>query len=121
MKLATKVNLFNHTNLIRVEHINHIAEQDWTADELSEFVFFLNSIAGEYRTLCPTLDEKFKHFEYLLDRWDALMEALPVEEIEDKSNTWLDDRWFSVKIAAEDIAAELVLEGPHYFSNAYSE
>lgn len=48
------------------------------------------------------------------------MEALPVEEIEDKSNTWIDDRWFSVKAAAEDIAAELVLEGPHYFSDIHS-
>jgi len=122
MKLSTHNNLHNHIALLSCTAVNHIAAQDWTSEELDAFANFVRDIAalhGETRIA----GEMYRDYKRYLHYYNEAVEAASVEELEDPTSTYLDDKFFLVKLAVEDMAAELVLYSAsrQYFSDVYSE
>lgn len=121
MKLATKNNLHNHVALLSCAAVNHIAEQDWTADELDAFADFIRDMAalhGETRIA----GEMYRDYKRYLHYYNEAIEVATLEELENPACTYFDDKFYLVKLAVEDMAAELVLYSAsrHYFSDTYS-
>ena len=121
MKLSTKNNLHDHTALLTCTAVNHIAAQDWTADELDAFANFVRDMAalhGETRIA----GEMYRDYKRSLHYYNQAVEIATMEELEDPNSTYFDDKFFLVKLAVEDMAAELVLYSASrsYFSDAYS-
>jgi len=119
--LNTTNNLHNHVALLSVSAVNHIAAQDWTLDELSAFADFIRDIAalhGETRIA----GDMYRDYKRYLHYYNEVVEASSLEELEDPKSTWIDDKFFLVKLAVEDMAAELVLYSASrcYFSDAYA-
>ena len=122
MKLSTKNNLHDHTALLSCAAVNHIAAQDWTADELDAFANFIRDMAalhGETRIA----GEMYRDYKRYLHYYNEAVEIATMEELEDTNSTYFDDKFFLVKLAVEDMAAELVLYSAsrQYFSDVYSE
>ena len=120
MKLSTVNNIHNHIALLTCQAVNHIAEQDWTLDELEAFADFIRDMAalhGENRIAVGMYGD-YKRYLYW---YNEAMEVVTMEELEDAKSTYLDDKFFLVKLAVEDMAAELVLYSASkcYFSDAY--
>ena len=118
---ATTNNLHNHIALLSCQAVNYIAAQDWTADELEAFADFVRDIAalhGETRIA----GEMYRDYKRYLHRYNEAVEVATLEELEDPSNTYLDNQFWVVKLAVEDMAAELVLYSAsrQYFSDAYA-
>ncbi len=121
MKFATTNNIHNHIALLSCQAVNHIAAQDWTLDELEAFADFIRDMAalhGEIRIA----GEMYRDYKWYLHCYNEAVEVATLEELEDPSNTYFDNKFWIVKLAVEDMAAELVLYSAsrHYFSDAYS-
>ena len=121
MKLNTINNIHAHTALLTCAAVNHIAEQDWTAEELEAFADFIRDIAalhGETRIAVGMYGD-YKRYLYW---YNEAIRVASLEELEDSASTYLDDKFFLVKLAVEDMAAELVLYSASkcYFSDAYA-
>jgi len=119
--LNTADNVHAHVALLSVNAVNHIAAQDWTLDELEAFADFVRDMAalhGESRIA----GEMYRDYKRYLHYYNETMEVATLEELEDPDSTYLDDKFFLVKLAVEDMAAELVLYSAsrHYFSDAYA-
>ena len=119
-KLSTKNNLFAHVELLKIENVNDIASQDWTGDELEAFVEFLHYMATAYNENRAL--EIYKDFVYKLNSYYNMVAMATLEELEDKEDTpWIDEAFHAAALAAEDMAAELVLYGNReYFKNIYA-
>lgn len=119
--LSTKNNLFDHVNLLRVQHINHIAAQDWTLDELDAFVAFVHDLAERYSG-DKAIDQLYRDYLWYSNRYKETLKYISVEELEDPTNTWIDDEFLTCKLVAEDMAAELVLySASDYVKNIYAK
>ena len=121
MKFSTHNNLHNHIALLSCNAVNHIAAQDWTLDELEAFADFVRNIAalhGETRIA----GEMYRDYKRYLHHYNEAIEVATLDELEDPSNTYFDNQFWVVKLAVEDMAAELVLYSAsrQYFSDAYS-
>lgn len=121
MKFSTHNNIHNHIALLTCQAVNHIAEQDWTLDELEAFADFIRDMAalhGENRIAVGMYGDYKKYLYW----YNEAMEVVTMEELEDAKSTYLDDKFFLVKLAVEDMAAELVLYSASkcYFSDAYA-
>lgn len=119
--LSTANNIHDHVMLLTVNAVNHIAAQDWTLDELEAFADFIRDIAalhGETRIA----GEMYRDYKRYLHYYNEVVEVATMEELEDPDAAWIDDKFFLVKLAVEDMAAELVLYSAsrHYFSDAYA-
>lgn len=119
--LNTANNIHNHVALLSCQAVNHIAAQDWTLDELEAFAEFVRDIAalhGETRIA----GEMYRDYKRYLHYYNETIEVATLEELEDPDSTYIDDKFFLVKLAVEDMAAELVLYSAsrHYFSDAYA-
>ena len=119
--LNTANNIHNHVALLTCSAVNYIAAQDWTLDELEAFADFIRDIAalhGETRIA----GEMYRDYKRYLHYYNEAVEVATLEELEDPTSTWLDDKFFLVKLAVEDMAAELVLYSASrcYFSDAYT-
>lgn len=66
--------------------------------------------------------EMYDKYQWYRHQYSETIEVATLEELRDPENTYLDGKFLSVKLAAEDKAAELVLYSGsrHYFSDAYS-
>jgi hypothetical protein len=121
MKISTANNLHSHIAFLTCDMVNHIAEQDWTADELEAFADFIRDMAalhGESRIA----GEMYRDYKRYLTHYNEIVGFSSLEELEDPESSWLDDSFFTVKLAVEDMAAELVLYSGsrQYFSDAYA-
>lgn len=121
MKLSTHNNIHNHIAMLSCHAVNHIAEQNWTLDELEAFADFVRDMAalhGENRIA----GEMYRDYKRYLHYYNETMEVASLDELEDPASTYLDDKFFLVKLAVEDMAAELVLYSASrcYFSDAYA-
>ena len=119
--LNTTNNIHAHVKLLSCQSVNYIAAQDWTLDELEAFADFIRDIAalhGETRIA----GEMYRDYKRYLHYYNEAVEVATLEELEDPTSTWLDDKFFLVKLAVEDMAAELVLYSASrcYFSDAYT-
>jgi len=119
--MSTHNNIHNHIAMLTCSAVNHIAEQDWTAEELEAFADFVRDIAalhGENRIAVGMYGDYKRHLYW----YNEDIKAASPEELEDPASTYLDDKFFLVKLAVEDMAAELVLYSAsrQYFSDAYA-
>lgn len=119
-KLSTKNNLFSHIELLKIENVNDIGSQDWTGDELEAFAEFLFHMATQYNE--NRVLEIYRDFIYKLNNYYNLVAIATLAELEDKENTpWIDEAFHAAALAAEEMAAELVLySNREYFKNIYA-
>lgn len=122
MKLSTKNNLHNHIALLSCQNVNHIAEQDWTTEELEAFADFVRDIAALHGQM-RIAGEMYRDYKFYLARYSETVKFATLEELENPNSEYIDNQFFCVKLAVEDMAAELVLySGAHeYFSDAYAD
>ena len=121
MKFATTDNIHNHVMLLTCSAVNHIAAQDWTVEELEAFADFVRDMAalhGQTRIA----GEMYRDYKRYLARYSETVEMATLEELEDPNSEYIDNQFFCVKLAVEDMAAELVLYSGarEYFSDAYA-
>ena len=116
--MKTTQNLFNFVDMLKVSNneINKIAAQDWTFDELRDFVWFIRGL-GKWWGI-PKMEELYRVFCDKANNYSNTCAMASVEEIENAD--WVDDLFFDAKVAAEDMAAELVLySGVQFFSEVH--
>lgn len=118
--MKTTPNLFNFVDMLKVsnDEINHIAAQDWTFDELRDFAGFIRGL-GKWWGI-PKMEELYRNFCNKANNYSNTCAMISVEELYDKEADWIDDLFLEAKIAAEDMAAELVLySGVRFFSEVH--
>lgn len=116
--MKTTPNLFNFVDMLRVSNneINKIAAQDWTFDELRDFVDFIYLLGKQYRL--SKMEELYRDFCRKANNYSNMCAVASLEEIENAD--WVDDLFLDAKLAAEDMAAELVLyNGIQFFSEVH--
>lgn len=118
--MKTNQNLFNFVDMLKVsnDEINHIAAQDWTLDELTAFADFIRGL-GKWWGISK-MEELYRDFCRKANNYSNTCAMVSVEELYDKETDWIDDLFLEAKIAAEDMAAELVLySGIQFFSEVH--
>lgn len=116
--MKTTQNLFNFVDMLKLSgnEINKIAAQDWTFDELRDFVDFLRCLGKMYRL--SKVEELYRDFCAKANNYSNMCAIATLEEIENAD--WVDDLFLTAKLAAEDMAAELVLySGIPFFSEVH--
>ena len=112
--MAINDNIFCWTDLLRFEHINAIAQQDFTLDELESFEYFLYTVGSAYGA---KLDKEHMRFRSMVESYTGICEDIePDSPVEAEL---LDDIFLGLKLEAEDMARDLVInQAPWFFNEA---
>ena len=108
--MKTTANIFNYIAMLKLEHdeVNHIAEQDFTLDELKEFEYFVHTLGTAYNA-GKSFEEKHSDFVSWANNYERICDNMSLEEIEEAD--WLDEEFLTLKVMVEDMASMLVLDG----------
>lgn len=108
--MNTTANIFNYIEMLKLENneVNHIAEQDFTLDELKEFEYFVYTLGTAYNA-GKNFEEKHNDFMRWTANYEHICDNMSLEEVEEAD--WLDEEFFTLKAIVEDMASMLVLDG----------
>lgn len=116
--MTTKENIHNFIRLLEAQSVNGISALDFTLNELEAFVNFLEMLDTFYNSNRHAKD--FSDFHYAAANYEQTISNAQMDNPDDLD--WLDEQFFSLKLKAEDIAAEMVLDDPckYVISNLYT-
>lgn len=107
-------NLFNCVDMLRFEHINAIAEEDFTLDELKAFELFLFRIGTAYGA---KLREEHERFNRLVKSYVDICTDIELDTLVESE--FIDDIFLGLKLEVEEMAGSLVFDqAPWFFSEA---